>query len=138
MSSSSASISLRDGSPYSVMEYISRYSNYLDACLFAVMRIVADQPLIYDHRFNKYRDTAVGAWIKRWRNCDGRGASLSQCPHASTDSPFVWCYEEVDYERRLSAIVAAHHTSERKIISGKPTSACRFFPPYDHVYFISN
>lgn len=62
-SSPSASFSSRDGSPHSVMEYIFRNRHYLDARRFGAMHIVGDQPLIYDRRFDMYRDTAVGAWV---------------------------------------------------------------------------
>lgn len=84
---------------YSVLEYISRYGHYLDARWLGAICIVNDQPLIYDRRFDKYRDNEVGDCIKRWFHCVGRGGSLSRGVHESTGSPFVLWYKElnVDY-----------------------------------------
>lgn len=48
----SASISFRDGSPYSIIEYISQWGHYLDARWLGTMRIVDDQPSVYDHWLN--------------------------------------------------------------------------------------
>lgn len=101
-----------DGSPFSVMESFSRYWSYLDARRFGMMRIVGDQQSIYDRNFGKYCDTTVGARIKRWGDGGGRRASPSRCTHASMDSSFLQCYEEVDYKRWLSSFVAAHRTAE--------------------------
>lgn len=105
-SSTFASFSLCDGSPYSFMECDSQYGRYLDAHRFGAMRVVGDQPSIYDLRFDKYRDTAVVAWIKSRSLCEGRGAGLLECVHESKNVSFVWCYEEVNCERPLVPIVA--------------------------------
>lgn len=61
VSSQSVSISSFDRAKYCVIEYISRYGHYLDACRIGAKRIEGDQHLIYDRRFEKYNDTAVGA-----------------------------------------------------------------------------
>lgn len=50
----------------SVPEFISGYGPYLDARWFGAIRIVGSQPLIYNHSFDEYRDTAVGLWIRLW------------------------------------------------------------------------
>lgn len=74
-----------------VMEYIYKYGRYLDAQPLGAMSVEGDQPSIYDRRLDKYCYPAVGAWIKRWRQYGCRHASVSQCVHESTDSPFIRC-----------------------------------------------
>lgn len=61
-SSPSASFSPRNGSRYSVMEYISRYAQYLEALRLGAKRIVGDQPSIHHHSFDKYR-----SWGLEWK-----------------------------------------------------------------------
>lgn len=86
--------------------------NYFGYPPVGAMRIEGDQLSRYDRRFNMYRDTAVGAGIKCWHHCACRDESWLWCRHASMHSPFVRCYEEVDYERRRSPIIFAHRAAE--------------------------
>lgn len=65
------------------------------------MRIAGDQPSIYDHPFNKYRDTAVDAWTEHGCHCSCRGASVMLCKHDAMDSPFVHCPEKEEYDQPL-------------------------------------
>lgn len=118
------------------MEYTSPYSFYLDACCVGTMRIVGDRPLIYEGCFNKYRSTAFGAWIKRWRHCDGRAAISSQFAHASTDMPFVRCYEEVHYEQWLVLIASALCTARGESFRTRLLQVVGIYRPYNHLYLI--
>lgn len=61
--SPSASFFSCDSSLYSVIEYVPQYGHCLDAYQFGTMRIVGDQPCIYDRRFDKYRYITAGAWM---------------------------------------------------------------------------
>lgn len=76
-----ASPSPVDGSPYSVMGYISRCGQSLNVCRFGRMRFVGHQLLIYDSRLHKYRVTTVRSWIKCWLSCGSRDACSSPGAH---------------------------------------------------------
>lgn len=65
ISAPAASSLSRDRSPCFAMEYISRYGWSLDGGRFGARRVAGDQRSIHDRCFKKYRDKAVGAWIKR-------------------------------------------------------------------------
>lgn len=93
--------------------------------------------MIYDLRSHKYRSSSCGVWIKRLLHCGGRGASLSRWRHASTDSCFVRCNEEVNYNRWLGPIISAHRTAEGESFPTSRPEVVRFFRLYDQLYFNS-
>lgn len=90
------------------MEHISKYWLYWGARRFGLIWIASDQPSMYDHRFTKYRNTAVGAQTRRWRHFGGIGSIILRFMHWSVDSPFVPCSDDVDYKRRFGSIVEGH------------------------------
>lgn len=98
----------RDGSPPLVIQYISKHSRKLDVARFGEMQMTGDHQSIYDSRFKKYWDTAVGAWIEGWCHCGGRGASVLMGIHQSTDYHIIRFYEKVDHEQGLEPILQAH------------------------------
>lgn len=73
-----ASFSLHDVLQYFGRKCISRYSNYLDVHRLEAMPIIGAHPLIYDCSFDKYRNTVVGSWIKRWLHCEGSSTRSSR------------------------------------------------------------
>lgn len=73
-STPSASFSSCDGSPYPTTDYILRFGHYLEACWLGAMRIVRDQPSMYDRRFDKSCATIVKTCTKQWCHYCGRGA----------------------------------------------------------------
>lgn len=137
-SSSFASFSFCDGSQNSIMEYISRYGDHLDARLFRTMRIVGDQTLIYDRRFHKYRDNVLGTEINRWRPCGGRHTSSSGCTHESMDPPFLQGYEEAECEYQLCPSIAVHRTVQDGLFPTSHSEAVGFSHLYDQLPFIPN
>lgn len=56
-STPSASFSSRDGSPYTIMKYITQYGHSLGSRLIGAMLIVGDQPSIHDRQYGMYGDT---------------------------------------------------------------------------------
>lgn len=84
---------------FTVVHYLKEYDRYLDSKRFAAMRLDGDKMTVLDVRNGKQRDSAVGVCVKRWRHCGGRSALLGRCVHAEGDSPFIRCFEKLDYER---------------------------------------
>lgn len=102
------------------------------------MRILCDQLLTYDSQFDKYRDTVVGDSIEILHKCGGRNANLLQCVDESTDSPFVRCYNDVDYGHQLAPIGAAHRGAEDGPLPTILSEAVGLSCSYDQLYFIGN
>lgn len=126
----SASFVVYSGSPHSVIKYIFRYGRYLEANGIGAMRSVGDHPSIYDDRSDKNLETTVGASIKHRCECGGRGARSPPCAHELADSPFIWCYEEVDYEHRLGAIVSSKSSAKDGSIPTNLSQVVWFSRPY--------
>lgn len=62
--------------------------------------------------FRRNRETAVGAWKRRWWNWGGRGASICRCVLTGVNTQFVCNYEEVEYEKALGQLVAVKQKLE--------------------------
>lgn len=43
--------------------------------------------------------TSVGAWVKRWLNCQGQGMSVLFYVSSQARMPFIPCYHQSEYER---------------------------------------
>lgn len=61
-----------------------------------------------------------------------------QCVQESTDSPFVSCYEEVDYKFGLGSIVVVHRVLGNRTFPTGLTDVFWVSSPYDQLYFIIN
>lgn len=88
--------------------------------------MVGDQLSIHYLQFEKYRDSAVGAWIKNWGHCASRSVSSSRWPHEYTDSPFLEYYERLYYEHRPNLILAAHRATGDRSFPTSPSEVIWF------------
>lgn len=102
------------------------------------MRMAGNQGSIHDLRFNKYCDTTLSTWIRLWCHYTERGASTLPCVHESTDSSFVRCYEQVDYERQLGWVIEGHYASGNRSFRTGLADILGVSCPYGHLYFIFN
>lgn len=109
----SVSFTPHNRSPYSVIQYISRYSHNLNARRLKTKRIVGNPPSVKDHWFDKYCDTTVGDRLSRWCHCGDRRTRFSKGAHESTDLPFARCYGEVYYDPQLCPTVSAYREAEK-------------------------
>lgn len=95
-----------DQSPNFSERHFWDYDAYLDPFHFKARRMIGNSVFAWDFDFRRHRDTAVGACPMRW----WRGASLcaSVCHFVTpgVDTPFVQCFEELDYEKALGQLVA--------------------------------
>lgn len=64
----------------------------------------------------RVRNTATGAWQKRWESWVGRGASGLRAARSELDSPFVRCREADEYQRLLAGLLA-----DVRCLPGVPT-----------------
>lgn len=85
---------------------MDEFRDHLDARWLAAMRLSRDAQAVRDERHGRERDTAMGAWKKRWWDWGCRDASELSSYFSNTDSTYVYCNEEVEYKRTLGAIVA--------------------------------
>lgn len=79
------------------------------------------------------RDTAVCAWLKRWKHW-GIGASFLRFTDRKADIPFVRSYEERRFAERLAVYIGAFGDSAAVF----PHFLSFFFSPYpyDRLCFI--
>lgn len=93
--------------PISVFAYFDRYPGSFDASRFRHgMRLSGHLTEICIG--GDMRLTCAGGWMKRWLHWGGRGAAVYRSSSDRTDSPFIRMDEEVDYERRLSVMIARY------------------------------
>lgn len=50
-------------------------------------------------------DTEVGAWIKPWLHCGGHDMFVLRSVCSEVDYHFLWCYEQVEYEKDFLMVV---------------------------------
>lgn len=84
--------------------YVEKYGSRLDAQRFAYVRGSGPVARIRND-FGNDRLMRHGIWLKRWRHYDIWGMFTCRASRAGTDIPFVRCYEEVEYEKRLTALI---------------------------------
>lgn len=123
---------------YSVMKYISEKDPCLDVQSFGALMMAIDQPFIYDRRFKKYGDIAVGAWTKRWQHCSCRGASVSWCMHKLMDSLLTRCYKGVDHQWLFGMIVDGPRQLRHRLFLTRLTDVLLFSYPYREFSFVTN
>lgn len=90
---------------FSVLDYMNLYPTSFDVVRFRHMHTACNQLQGRGH-LGKLRNKAVGGWAKRWNHYGDRGALDCRCVGEETDSLFVQCRQEVDYENRLVALLA--------------------------------
>lgn len=98
------------------MKFIEHYSARLDVCRFATSGLAVYAKEISDVRTRGLPFTAVGAWINQGCHWDGRSAKHSHFQNWDTDSPLVWCFKDVLYERHIGEILG--HLQATPIPSG--------------------
>lgn len=72
----------------------------------AGLHLSGDMQTVCDERHGREQDITVGAWKECWWPGGGHSASEQKFYFSNSDSPYVYCYEEVEYEQRLGDIVA--------------------------------
>lgn len=87
--------SVRFPPSYSVEQYIAHKSAYHEAPRFTGLLQHLERQS--NPSINHARDTAAGAWCRRWNNLGGQGTSSFRTANAETETLFVYCTEEVSY-----------------------------------------
>lgn len=92
-----------------VENYIPKYNDYLDSCLFQSIPIDVQHRFVYDSRYGFGRVTIVGAWIERWACwCGHRAAFGTGSVVVSPDMFFISCTEDLSYMFRSAVSIAYH------------------------------
>lgn len=63
---------------------------------------------VYDLQYGANQHTCVGAWIKRWAHCSGRGAILRRDNAPWLDIQFLLCIEKHGFIVRDTQIVVQY------------------------------
>lgn len=91
--------------PFSMFEFLERYPTSYDAGRLRRLWTDGAEFQVPDH-LGKRQDAAIAGWAKRWTNYGGRSALSWHCRGKDTESPFVCCREELDYEGRMVGFLA--------------------------------
>lgn len=75
---------------------MDQYLIFSDIILFSRMRTSGSQLQVCDLLGND--DTAVADWEECSNHCGGCSATDCHCPREETDSPFVQCHKELQYD----------------------------------------
>lgn len=120
-----------DPPSFPVSLYVRGYASYLDA-LHSWHMWENDRALTVHDGHNVLGDTNVWVSVKLWRQCVGRGRSVSHGVGCKVGCPFAGCYKKVDYENDLSTFVQRFG----KQVLPKTGRSLIFLPrPFGHLYF---
>lgn len=94
-------------SPSSVFGYLDSFPHSFDASQFCHgLRISGHLPEI--GMGSETRLACAGGWLKRWLQWGGQSAAKYRATCDYTDSRFLCMREKVDFERRLSVMIARY------------------------------
>lgn len=96
----------QDDTPFLVVRSVDNFPYRHGVQRLATMRHPMDAEWIHDVWHGHERDTAVGAWKKRWGHCSSRGVLHLHWFFPNMDSLCFLCFEEGAYKRHLGDIVA--------------------------------
>lgn len=138
MAQDTASSGLRPIDPcvdqlFPVSEYIRNYGAYVDMWQFAGMRMNGNSMTVWDGRYSRNRDTAVGASRKQWWYSSVRGATNCRFVSADIDTLLRRCFKEVDYEKSLGELVSAKRSIAMADIPAA-TELVKFQKPFESFY----
>lgn len=77
-------------------------------------------------RHGTSRDTAADTWRRRLRHWNPRGPS-SHALSKAADIPYVWMFEDVDYERQLSTFLEQEVASAPSLYFADDGASCSVF-----------
>lgn len=97
--------------PYSVWHYVVELGCQLVSRCFRLMRSDGDEPQVRN-KAGVVRDTAVCAWLKRWKQWGFKCAAFLRLMNPTSDMPFVKCYEERRYVERLANYIGEFGDSD--------------------------
>lgn len=88
----------------------------------------------FDPRNGMQHDSAIGPWVKRW---GGKGSSVGKCPRVAVGSPYIRCYEELEFEREVGDILEPNLNA---LMSAKPpiSEVMENSELFDQWYFFAN
>lgn len=89
--------------PCLLNDFIREYGAHLDSQRIPAMRMNENRACALNVRFRSNCDTSMATWKKKLWPWGGRIFSICPCISSCVDSPFVQCFEEVDYERHLAS-----------------------------------
>lgn len=105
MTDSSTSIDRHNPAAKPVEQYIKRSSAHVYGHVVAALLVTNHGKEIRDVCTGRMHDTAVSVWVKWLWNWGERGATDVLCQFMDICSPFLRCFEEVNYERRTGDIL---------------------------------
>lgn len=88
-------------------DFFCEYGTSLHLQRSSAMQMYGNSGCVWDVSFQCSRYTAVGGCKNRWWHWGGSGSSICHCVLPGVDTPYVHCFEEVEYKTVLQELFAA-------------------------------
>lgn len=96
---------IRHSRIFLVVPYVENFRDLPDARRIAAGHLSLDVQDICDVRHRNGRDSALGVWKRCWWHWSNGSVWEFSCYFSDSDVPYLCCFEEAEYKRRLGHIV---------------------------------